>query len=174
MNLKENQKLSFSPMFRSDCNLEIYSPSPNFPFFVSHLSGYKLKIKIQKTLKQTNRAKMDSFESSNVSNNEDHQITHITSIDHSQQKVTYAKKQQNRRPPTLTPAQIQLIYFCKVACLPSRIANRTIGFEGLTKEASCSNCSISTRFKFCMFESPSAAISLLVHRAPHSPYRYLF
>ena len=83
MNLKENQKLSFSPMFRSDRNPKIYSPSPNFPFFVSHLSGYKLKIKIQKTLKQTNRAKMDSFESSNVSNNEDHQITHITSIDHS-------------------------------------------------------------------------------------------
>jgi hypothetical protein len=53
--------------------------------------------------------------------------------------------------------------------LPSGIAYKTIGFEGLINEAShlkypfLSSCNTSPRCKFRMLESPKAAVSLLVH-----------
>lgn len=60
-------------------------------------------------------------------------------------------------------------YFKEVCCLPSGIAYKTIGFEGLIKGTShlkypfLSSCKTSPRCKFRMLESPMAAVSLFVH-----------
>lgn len=54
-------------------------------------------------------------------------------------------------------------------CLPSGIANRTIGFDGRRngtshlKQPFLSSCTISPRFRFRMLESPRAAVSRRVH-----------
>ena len=67
------------------------------------------------------------------------------------------------------PPNCQNFYFKQVCCRPSGIAYRTTGFEGLTYGAShmkypfLSSCKTSPRFRFRMLESPTAAISVLVH-----------
>lgn len=63
----------------------------------------------------------------------------------------------------------EIFYFEHDCCLPSGIASRTIGFDGLTYGTShlkypfLSNCNMSPRFIFRMFESPTAMVSFFVH-----------
>lgn len=72
---------------------------------------------------------------------------------------------------TINPVQLlkRLFYFEHDCCLPSGIASRTIGFDGLTYGTShlkypfLSNCNMSPRFIFRMFESPTATVSFFVH-----------